>query len=71
MVQRMVAMGEAEGVPLDSKGLNAQHRMIRTMLKAFIGQSLYGQEAFYLIYLPEDEDLKQTRAIMKGKTQQQ
>lgn len=68
MVQRMVAMGEAEGVPLDSKGLNAQHRMIRTMLKAFIGQSLYGQEAFYLIYLPEDEDLKQTRAIMKGKT---
>ncbi|MBR6899966.1 MAG: S41 family peptidase [Bacteroidales bacterium] len=67
VVQRLVAMGEAEGVPLDRKGLNAQRRLIRTMLKAFIGESLYGPQAFYHIYLAEDEDLRQARAIMKEK----
>ena len=67
MVQRMTAMGEAEGVPLDSKGLNAQRHLMRTMLKAFIGESLYGQHAFYRIYMPEDEDLRQARKMMKEK----
>lgn len=69
MVQRMVAMGEAEGVPLDSRGLNTQRRLIRTMLKAFIGESLYGQHAFYRIYMPEDEDLRQTRKMIKENKQ--
>ena len=66
VVQRMVDMGEAEGVPLDSKGLNAQRRLIRTLLKAYIAESLYGQQAFYHVYLSQDEDLRQARDIMKN-----
>lgn len=61
MVQRAVALGEANGIPLDSKSLAAQQRLIKTMMKAYIAESLYGQEAFYRVYLPEDEDLKQVR----------
>ena len=63
VIQRVVALGENEGIPLDQKGLAAQRHLMRTMVKAYIGDFLYGQEVFYRIYLPEDEDLKQTRAI--------
>lgn len=63
VIQRVVTLGEKEGIPLDSKGLAAQRHLIRTMLKAYIGDFLYGQQAFYRIYLPEDEDLKQVRAL--------
>lgn len=63
VIQRVVALGENEGIPLDQKGLAAQRHLVRTMVKAYIGDFLYGQEVFYRIYLPEDEDLKQTRAI--------
>ncbi|MBR1549473.1 MAG: S41 family peptidase [Bacteroidales bacterium] len=65
VIQHMVAMGEAEGVPLDSKGLNAQRRMIRTLLKAYIAESLYGSHAFYRVYITQDEDIRQARAILK------
>ena len=41
--------------------------MIRTLLKAYIAESLYGQQAFYRVYLTQDEDLRQARAIMKEK----
>lgn len=60
-IQRMVTLGESEGIPLDSKGLATHRNLIRTMIKAYIGDFLYGQEAFYRIYLPEDEDLKQVK----------
>ena len=59
----MVKLGEKEDIPVDNKGLSAQSRLMTTMVKAFIGDFLYGQQVFYRIYLPEDEDLKQTRAI--------
>ena len=67
VIERMVAMGEKEGVARDAKGLQAQKRMIRTLLKAYIAESLYGQQAFYRVYLTQDEDLRQARAIMKEK----
>lgn len=63
LIQRVIKLGEKNDIPLDSKGLAAQRHLIRTMLKAYIGDFLYGQQAFYRIYLPEDEDLKQVRAM--------
>ena len=62
VIQRVVSLGEKGGIALDSKSLAAQRRLIRTMLKAYIGDFLYGQHAFYRIYLVEDEDLKQVRS---------
>lgn len=61
VILRVVALGEKEGIPVDNKGLAAQRNLMRTMIKAYIGDFLYGQEAFYRIYLPEDEDLKELR----------
>lgn len=65
VVQRVVALGEKAEIPLDSKGLSAHRNLMRTIIKAYIGDFLYGQQAFYRIYLPEDEDLKQIRTIKK------
>ena len=65
MVQLLVERGVAEGIPLDTKGLAAQRRLIRTMLKAFIGESLFGPPAFYRVYLDEDADLKKVREMLK------
>lgn len=64
-IQQLVALGEAEGIPLDSKALFSQQHLIKTMIKAYIAESLFGQEAFYRVYLSEDEDLKQARIMNK------
>ena len=63
IIQQVVALGEAAGIPLDKSSLNAQRHLIRTIIKAHIGESLYGEQAFYRIYLPEDEDVKQVRSM--------
>lgn len=60
-VQRLVAMGEREGIPLDRRGLAAQRKLICTMLKAYVGDFLFGEEAFYPVYMQVDEDLKELR----------
>lgn len=59
IVQQVVAYGEQEDIPLDKTGLDAHRHLIKTILKAYIAESLFGQEAFYKIFLSEDEDLKQ------------
>ena len=63
VIDDVVRLGEKAGIPFDSKGLEAQRRLILTMIKAYIGDFLYGQQAFYRIYLPEDEDFKQIRKL--------
>ena len=59
LVDRLVSLGIAEGVPANPRGLAAQRPLILTMLKAYIGDHLYGADAFYRLYLQRDEDLKQ------------
>lgn len=63
LIQRVVDLGEQAGIPLDSQSLNAQRQLIRTIIKAYIAESLFGQEAFYRIYLSVDEDLIQFRKM--------
>ena len=63
LIQRVVTLGEEAGIPLDSQSLAAQRHLIGTMLKAYIAEFLFGQEAFYRICLTEDDDLKQVRAM--------
>ena len=58
-IARLTALGQQRGIPLDPKGLNAQRRLITTMLKAYIGDHLFGHEAFYPLILREDNDLMQ------------
>ncbi len=63
LIQRIVALGEEAGIPLDKPSLDAQRHLIRTIVKAHIGEFLFGQEVFYRIYLPEDEDVKQLKKM--------
>lgn len=62
-IQQVVALGEEAGIPVDKASLDAQRHLIATLIKAYIGEALFGQEAFYRIYLTEDEDLKQARKM--------
>lgn len=59
LVTKLTAEGEALGIATDHRSLQAQHRLICNMLKAYVGLSLYGEEAFYPVLLQEDDDLKQ------------
>ena len=66
-IQRVVNLGEKEGIAVDNKSLAAQRHLMGTMIKAYIGDFLYGQQAFYRIFLPEDEDMKQVRSQLRTK----
>ena len=61
LIQQVVALGEEAGIPVNKASLDAQWHLIATLIKAYIGEALFGQQAFYRIYLPEDEDLANVR----------
>lgn len=63
LIQQVVALGEEFGIPVDRASLAAQRHLMCTLIKAYIGEALFGQQAFYRIYLPEDEDLKHVRKM--------
>lgn len=67
VVGRLVTLGESEGIPFDAKGLTTHRKLIKTMMKAFIGDFLYGQQAFYRICLTEDEELVESLKIIDKK----
>lgn len=58
MVEQIAAAGEREGVAKDSKALQINSEMIKTLTKAYIAQSLYGERGYYQIILNMDDELK-------------
>ena len=62
-LQRVVTLGEQAGIARDRQSLQAQRRLITNRIKAYIGQSLYGDAVLYRIMLQEDEDLQKTRQL--------
>lgn len=63
LIHELVERGKEAGVPDDSKGLRAVHKLIANRMKAYIGQNLYGDGMFYRVLLEEDEDLKRIDKI--------
>ena len=55
MIQEIVAMGEAKGVKLDKIGLAKSEKIMKAQAKAYIGRSIYGDNAFYPIILKIDD----------------
>ena len=53
--------GEKRGIARNDKSLATQRKLITAGIKANIGLSLYGNEAFYDAYLPMDEDLNRVK----------
>ena len=58
MLNELVAQGEKAGIKKDNRSLQAQRTLLCTMLKAYIGQSLYDDGVFYRVYRQVDDDLK-------------
>lgn len=63
LLEHVVDLGEKADVPFDKASFEVQRRLISTIIKAYIAESLYGQQAFYRIFLTEDEDVKQARKM--------
>lgn len=63
MLQKVVSSGEEKDIPYDAKSFSAQKQTLATMLKAHIGDFLYGSEAFYPLYFQIDEDIKRVKKI--------
>ena len=66
-VRSLVERGEAAGVKRNEASLKAQRGLIRAMLKANIGMSLYGEQGFYDNYIEHDDDLQRTLTLLKQK----
>ena len=62
-----VAETVAKGIKRNKRSLNTYGNEMRIMLKAYIGELLYGEEVFYEIYLSVDNELQKTINIIKKK----
>lgn len=59
MMNEIRASGEKKGVTADKQTAESQNKL-KTLLKAYIAESLYGWDGFYKIYLTIDNDLQST-----------
>ena len=67
MVRSVVERGVAAGVERNEASLRVQRGLIKTMLKAHIGMTLFGDRGFYDSYLQHDDDLQRTLTLLKNK----
>lgn len=67
LLQRLVTKGEKWGIPKDTRSLQRQRSYILALLKANIGQSLYGERGFYDTYTTYDDDLQRVLDMLKQK----
>ena len=59
LLHRLADLGTERGIAYSRSGFNAQRCLIATMLKAYIGDHLFGPDAFYPLVVKEDNDLMQ------------
>lgn len=64
MLETIRSNGEKKGVIADAKATNSYNKL-KTLLKAYIAESLYGWEGFYKIYITIDNDLQSTLNFIK------
>lgn len=61
MMERLYAYGAKKGVKKDAKSARKYDKLLRTTMKAYIGECLYGTETFYRINAASDHELQQAR----------
>lgn len=59
MMQRLYAYGEKKGVKKVEKSARKYDKLLRTTLKAYLGECLYGTAAYYRISVASDHELQQ------------
>lgn len=65
MFKDFVANTIKKGIKRDNKSLKVYGDEMRTLLKAYIGELLYGKNTFYEVYLSIDKELQKTIDIIK------
>lgn len=65
MFEDFVANTIKKGIKRDNKSLKVYGDEMRTLLKAYIGELLYGKNTFYEVYLSIDKELQKTIDIIK------
>lgn len=60
----MIEMGEKDGIKRDNASLAKYGAYLRAMLKAYIGESLYGDGLFTRIYLDYDDEIARTLKLL-------
>lgn len=63
MLHDIYALAKGKGIQPDNNSAQTE-KLIRTLLKAYIAQSLYGQGAFTRIYLSIDDDILTTLKLL-------
>ncbi len=62
-----VTYAEKRGIKKNMKSIQTYGMEIKTMLKTYVAQLLYGDEAFYKIYLSIDKDLQKAIHVINKK----
>lgn len=64
LLNQMIEMGEKDGIKRDNASLAKYGAYLRAMLKAYIGESLYGDGLFTRIYLDYDDEIARTLKLL-------
>ena len=63
LLQELASRGEKAGIERNNRSLQAQRTLLLTLMKAYIGQSLFGDDMFYRVYHTVDEDLQKIKHL--------
>ena len=64
--EAFVQYTEKQGVPRDKASIAAHGKELKTSLKAYMAEILYGQDAFYEIYLTNDPELAKALKVVQS-----
>ena len=64
--ETFVQYTEKQGVPRDKASIAAHGKELKTSLKAYMAEILYGQDAFYEIYLTNDPELAKALKVVQS-----
>ncbi len=64
--ETFVQYAEKQGVKRDNASIAAHGKELKTSLKAYIAELLYGQDAFYEIYLTTDPELAKALKVVQS-----
>lgn len=65
-LETFVQYTEKHGVPRDKASIAAHGKELKTSLKAYMAELLYGQDAFYEIYLTNDPELAKALKVVRS-----
>ena len=67
MLDGLIAYGRSHGLQPDLRSIEIHGQRLRTLLKANIARNLFGDNGFYPIFLPLDEDFRAALGILQKK----